>query len=110
MNRGTDWDKGAKLMTIGAILMIIGIWLLSLAIIFAISNAYALDNPCSSCGLNMPNGFVLKITTLKASCPDTLKRWVKDFIDAHKVIKVDNSKFPESVALYYIEKEKIIGK
>ncbi len=62
-------------------------------------------NPCSVCEEMAPIGYVLKITTLKASDPETLKRWVKDFIDSHKVIKTDSSKFPESVVLYHIENE-----
>lgn len=97
-------DKETKLMIIRIILFLI--WALFLALMIFVSASSASTNPCSSCSLYIPIGFALKITTLKASDKSTLERWVKDFIDSHKVIKIDNSKFPESVTLYHIEKEK----
>lgn len=78
-----------------------------LLLLFLIIKANAQTvNPCSSCELDIPIGFVLKITTLKASDKSTLERWVNDFINSHKVIKIDKSKFPKSVMLYHIDKDK----
>jgi len=80
--------------------------IICLLLLFLIIKANAQTvNPCSSCELDIPIGSVLKITTLKASDKSTLERWVNDFINNHKVIKIDKSKFPESVTLYYIEEE-----
>lgn len=92
------------------VLLIIGIFII-IFVSFKYSKAQAQNySNCNFCGIKIPEGHVLKITTIKTTDPDTLERWVKDFIENNNVVKIDRSKFPKQISIYYIEKKKNIEK
>lgn len=75
-------------------------WLI-LLIGFGISSPQDFCNPCD---YPLQPGEVMRVTTLTASTPELLNSEVEEFVaDSTRVVKVDRTKFPEKVTVWYID-------